>query len=402
MALLPVADALARLLDGIAPLETQALPIQEAAGRVLAAPVTARRTQPPFSASAMDGYAVRAQDIASAPAQLTVIGEAAAGHAFAGHVGAGEAVRIFTGAPVPEGADTVLIQENTVPIGDDRIEARDPTSKGRHIRVAGLDFKEGERLLEAGRLLDPAALSLAAAANCAELPVVRRPRVAILATGDELVVPGATPGPDQIIASNGYGIAALVAACGGEAIDLGIAHDQLDEIEAAVDQAVAAEADILVTLGGVSVGDHDLVQAALGRRGMSLDFWKIAIRPGKPLMYGRLAGMRVLGLPGNPVSSLVCGQVFLRPMVAALAARPDDNDIRDAHLATDMAANDQREDYVRARLTYAADGSLLAEPFPVQDSSMLSVLARADGLVIRPPHAPAAPAGSPCRVLMLR
>jgi len=402
MALLPVADALARLLSDAGPLEPEKAAIGDASGRVLAAPAVADRTQPPFPASAMDGYAVRANDVVTVPRTLTVIGEAAAGHAFGRPVAPGEAVRIFTGAPVPPGADAILIQENARDVGIGLIEALETVASGRHIRRAGLDFTAGDELLSAGRVLDPAALSLAAAGNCAELSVVRRPRVAVLATGDELVSPGGAPGPDQIIASNGYGIAALVVAAGGHPIDLGIARDRLDEIEAAVDRAVAAEADILVTLGGVSVGDHDLVQKALSAKGMALDFWKIAIRPGKPLMYGRLGAMRVLGLPGNPVSSLVCGHVFLKPLVARLAGLPDAHDIREVRLAVAMSANDQREDYVRGEVSRGPDGNLLARPFTLQDSSVLSVLSNANALIIRPPHAPAAPAGSICRVLMLR
>jgi molybdopterin molybdotransferase len=402
MALLSVAEALARLLDGAGPLDAEAVAIGRAAGRVLAGPVIARRTQPPFPASAMDGYAVRSDDLGIVPAQLRVIGEAAAGHAFSGSVGAGETVRIFTGAPVPPGADAVLIQENATALDGGQIEARESVARGRHIRAAGLDFSEGALLLQLGRVLDAAAVSLAAAGNCAELSVVRRPRVAILATGDELVPPGGSPGPDQIIASNGYGIGALVAAAGGEPLDLGIVSDRIEAITAAVDRAVAAGADILVTLGGVSVGDHDLVRNALADRGMTLDFWKIAIRPGKPLMFGRLGPMRVLGLPGNPVSSLVCGHVFLMPLVAALAGIPHAQDMRDARLGVDMSENDVRQDYVRAEVRPDADGSLVARPFAVQDSSMLSVLGNANALIIRPPHAPASPAGSLCRVLMLR
>lgn len=402
MALLPVSEALARLLEGTAPLAAEVVPIRAAAGRVLAAPLPARRMQPPFPASAMDGYAVRATDIADIPAPLAVIGEAAAGHAFAGTVGPGQAVRIFTGAPVPDGADTILIQEDATPLDATHIEAREATAAGRHIRAAGLDFASGDELLEAGRVLDAAALSLAAAANNPELSVVRRPRVAILATGDELVSPGETPGPDQIIASNNYGIAALVIESGGEPIDLGIAHDTLDDITRAVDTAVSAGADILVTLGGVSVGDHDLVRKALNDRGMSLDFWKIALRPGKPLMYGRLGNLRVLGLPGNPVSSIVCGHLFLKPLVGALAGRTIVHDVREARLGADMKENDQRQDYVRAMVASDGEGNLVATPFQVQDSSMLSVLARADALLIRPPFAPAAAAGSACRILMLR
>ena len=399
--LLPVEDALALLLAGAGPLQGDAVPIAEAAGRVLAAPVAALRTQPPFDASAMDGYAVRAEDIAALPAFLAVTGESAAGSRFAGTVGPGEAVRIFTGAPVPEGADTILLQEDARPAGARRIEATESTERGRHIRRAGRDFREGEALLPAGRVLDPAALSLAAAANHAAVPVVRRPLVAVLATGSELVAPGREPGPDQIVASNSYGIAAIAGSCGAEVLDLGIVPDDRAAMTAAVGRALAAGADVIVTLGGASVGDHDLVRPVLEAMGMDLDFWKIAMRPGKPLMLGRLGAARVLGLPGNPVSSLVCAHLFLKPLVSALAGFGWSDPARDAVLATAMNANGERQDYVRAKLGREA-GQLTATPFRTQDSSMLRTLAEADALIIRPPNAPAAKAGDPCRVLPLR
>ena len=401
MALMPVPEALARLLDGTAPLPGETVTIDKAAWRVLASDIAALRTQPPFDASAMDGYAVRAADVASAPVSLRIIGEAPAGKGFKGQVGPGEAVRIFTGAPVPQGADAVLIQENARAVSPVEVEALEPVAALRNIRRAGLDFRTGEPLLEAGRILDAAALSLAAAANHATLPVVRRPRVAILATGDELLPPGSETGPDQIIASNAYGVAAIVERTGGVPLDLGIVRDDRSAIDAAVRRAIDAGADVIVTLGGASVGDHDLVREVLTSAGMSLDFWKIAMRPGKPLMFGRLGEVRVLGLPGNPVASLVCSHLFVAPLVARLAGRPHALDLRDAVLGVGMSENDQREDYVRARGEWR-DGHLVASPFPVQDSSMLRTLAEANILIVRPPFAPAAPAGSPCRVVMLR
>lgn len=401
--LLPVEDALKRLLAGAEPIaEVESVPLHEASGRVLAEDVTATRTQPPFSASAMDGYAVRASDIARVPAELAVIGQSAAGHGFSGELRAGEAVRIFTGAPLPAGADTVLIQENAEAIDAGRIRTLDATAQGRHIRDAGLDFREGEMLLPAGSLIDAGRLTLAAAMNHAFLPVRRRPVVAILATGDELVCPGETPGPDQIVASNTYGVATIAREAGGVVADLGIVCDRTEAISDSVDRAVAAKADILVTLGGASVGDHDLVQGALTARGMDLDFWKIAMRPGKPLMFGRLGALRVLGLPGNPVSTLVCAHLFLRPLVRRLAGLAPSQRLRDAVLGDALPENDSRQDYVRAGLARDAGGGLVATPFDRQDSSMMKVFALADCLIVRKPHAPASAAGDACRIELLR
>ncbi|TWH33533.1 MULTISPECIES: gephyrin-like molybdotransferase Glp [unclassified Aminobacter] len=402
--LLPVDEALQRLLAGVEPLGSEQVSLAEAVGRVLASDLHARRTQPPFPASAMDGYAVRAEDIATLPAYLRPAGESVAGKRFSGTLQPGEAVRIFTGAPVPEGADTVLLQEDAIVHEDGRIEAMEATARGRHIRKAGLDFSEGEKLLAAGRVLDAAALALAAAANHPVLDVARKPVVAILATGTELVAPGATPGPDQIVASNTYAIMALVQQAGGRSIDLGIVSDDLGALDDAIRRARESGADVLVTLGGASVGDHDLVKDALGAAGMELDFWKIAMRPGKPLMYGRLGELRVLGLPGNPVSSIVCGHLFLKPLVAALTGQAYEHDIRSAVLGTPMGANESRRDYVRAVVASAEHhgDQLVATPFPTQDSSMLKTLAEANALIIREPHAPPADAGAPCKVLMLR
>jgi molybdopterin molybdotransferase len=396
MSLLPVDEAVARLLAGVAPLPAEDVRLAKAHGRVLAADLPARLTQPPFSASAMDGYAVRATE-AKAGARLKVAGMSRAGERFTGALRPGEAVRIFTGAPVPEGADAVLIQENARREGD-TVEVIEPVAAGRNIRPAGLDFRKGDVILNAGRALDPHAISVAAAMGHASLPVRRKPRVAVLANGDELVPPGATPGPDQIVSSNGIGLAALIEELGGEAVDLGIAPDKREAIAAYVDRA--ASADILVTTGGASVGEHDLMQDALTDRGLKLDFWKIAMRPGKPLMVGRLGDMRVLGLPGNPVSTFVCAHIFLKPLVRALLGLPLGADLRTAKLGTPMPANDSRQDYVRARLTRSPEG-LEATPFAIQDSSMLSTLAAADALIIRPVGALAAPAGTTVPVLLL-
>ena len=399
--LLSVADALARILTTAPrPLETQRASLRAAVGRTLAEEVPALRTQPPFSASAMDGYAVRAADAGAIPARLRVVGMSSAGHGYRGAIGAGEAVRIFTGAPLPPGADAIVLQEDTRAEGD-RVIVLEAATPGRHIRPAGLDFKAGEPLLRAGTRLGPREVALAAAMNHADLPVVRRPRVAILATGDELVMPGEAPGPDQIVASNGFGLAAMVEWSGGEAIDLGIALDTFAALEAGLAAARSAKADVLVTLGGASVGDHDLVQSALAREGMQLGFWKIAMRPGKPLMHGRLGDMRVLGLPGNPVSSIVCGLIFVRPLVRALLGDPSAgaDPTEPARLGADVKANDSRQDYLRARLDDGGEGLPIAVPQPRQDSSMLGVLAAADCLLLRPPHAPAAAAGDACRII---
>jgi molybdopterin molybdotransferase len=399
MTLLPVDEALARILSRATTVGTETVAVDRAAGRVLAADLAAARTQPPFVSSAMDGYAVRGADVATVGSHLRVIGTSVAGHGFDGTLAAGEAVRIFTGAPVPVGADTVFIQEDARIVSDGVIEVAEAGTPGRHVRAAGLDFREGDVLVRAGTVLDFRHVSLAAAMNHATVDVVRRPRVAILATGNELVLPGETPGPDQIIASNHIGVAALVERSGGEAIFLGIAPDRTEAIAAAVRRAADDGADVLVTLGGASVGEHDLVRDAFGLEGLSLDFWKIAMRPGKPLIFGRLGPMHVLGLPGNPVSSLVCGLVFLEPLVRALAGRgAAPADVETAVLGAAMAKNDVRRDYVRAALTHDG-GRLVATPARVQDSSMISVLTAAGCLIIREPGEPAAAAGEACRII---
>lgn len=402
MSLLSVEDALAAVLASATPVAAQEVPIAGCAGRTLAEPVVARRTQPPFAASAMDGYAVRAADVASAPATLRVVGVAVAGRRFEGSVGPGEAVRIFTGAPIPEGADAIVLQEDASERDCDVTFAA-AVQQGRWVRPAGLDFSRGDVLLEAGVRLDPRRLALAAAAGHGSLSVRRRPRVGVLATGDELVRPGETPSPDQIVASNIYAVAALAELAGAEAFDLGIAPDTLPALDAALDRAAGGDLDVLVTLGGASVGDHDLVQRALSRRGMALGFWRIAMRPGKPLMHGRLGPMLFLGLPGNPVSSLVCALLFLEPLIRALQGDPSAGEDRSepAVLGADLGANDARQDYVRSRLSRDGAGALVATPLPRQDSSMLSAFAKADALLLRAPHAAAAKSGDACRILRL-
>ncbi len=405
MALLPVDEALASILDGAGPLKGENVAIGEAANRVLAKDLIALRTQPPFAASAMDGYAVRHVDIGKVPASLAVVGAAGAGHPFDGTIGEGECIRIFTGAPVPEGVDTIVIQENTETPEDGKVRILETTTRGKYVRPAGLDFSKGETLLKAGAILSPASLSLAAAMNHAEVPVVGKPRVAIVATGDELLPPGSEIGPGQIIASNSFGVAALVEKHGGIALDLGIVGDSEEAHAKAFDEAIRLEADVLITLGGASVGEHDLVQKVLLEKGAEIGFWRIAMRPGKPLMFGRLphksGSMRFLGLPGNPVSSLVCSLIFLQPLLAALAGRDGTNQLEKCLLGGDLKENDLRQDYLRGELSTDDNGREIATAFAVQDSSVLSLMSKSDCLIIRPPHAPAAKAGDECMIIRL-
>jgi molybdopterin molybdotransferase len=396
-----VAEALSRVLDGAEPLAAEPAPLSEAYGRVLAADVAALRTQPPADVSAMDGYAVRAADVERVPARLKLIGEVAAGHPFSGTVQAQEAARIFTGGVVPTGADTVVIQEHTTRDGDTVVVAN-ATRRGGNIRRAGLDFAQGAVLLHKDRRLSDRDLALAAAMNFPSVPVHRRPKIAVLATGDELVMPGSDPGIGEIVYSNGYATTALTRREGCDVVDLGIAPDRLPETVAAVRRARDAQADILVTSGGASVGDYDLVQKALAAEGLKLSFWKVALRPGRPMMHGRLGPMHVLGLPGNPVSSYVCGVLFLVPLIRRLTGRADyEPPLEPAQLGCDLPRNDERADYLRATLAPSPDGLPIATPCPLQDSSMLAPLAKADCLLIREPHAPAAKAGNRCVILKL-
>ncbi|MGO4705199.1 gephyrin-like molybdotransferase Glp [Microvirga sp. 2MCAF38] len=407
MSLISVEDALKRVLAGIAkPVEIERVALGDCAGRTLGEDVGATRDQPPFPASAMDGYAVRSTDTATIPATLHVIGASVAGARFGGKVGPGKAVRIFTGAPLPEGADAVVLQEDTTR-DCDQVTVKEAAKASRHIRPAGLDFRSGDVLLKAGQRLDARHISLAAAMGHGSLLVYERPRVAILATGDELVRPGDPMGPDQIAASSLPAIAAMVAKAGGEPIDLGIARDNLDDLNERLRAARDAEADILVTLGGASVGDHDLVQKALTAHGMELDFWQVALRPGKPLMHGSFQGTTVLGLPGNPVSSFVCAILFLVPAIRALSGDPaaGDDPTEPAILGEDLPPNAMRQDYMRAslateRVSWEAHRPVV-RPHPVQDSSMLRLLATSEALLIRPPHAEAAKAGDECRIIKL-
>jgi molybdopterin molybdotransferase len=395
-ALLPVSEALDRVLAKASPLPSEMVPLAAAHGRVLASDLKALRTQPPADVSAMDGYAVRAVDIASAPVELNVTGEVAAGRPFAGQVNAGDAVRIFTGGVVPPGADTIAIQEHAERNGD-RVLIQKSTPANKHIRRAGLDFTKGDVLLPRGRFLTGRDVTLAAATNNASIPVARHAKVAVFATGDELIMAGSEPGPGQIVYSNGYAVTALARNEGAEVIDLGIVPDRIDDTIAAIRRAREAGADVLVTTGGASVGDYDLVQKAFAAEGVSLSFWKVALRPGRPLMHGVLGGMHVLGLPGNPVSAFVCAFLFLLPLLRRLAGRADAvPETESAVLGSDLPANDERADYLRATLLAGT-----ATPLPLQDSSMMQALARADCLVIRAPFDPARRAGDACRILKL-
>jgi molybdopterin molybdotransferase len=396
---MPVADALAAVLSGAEALSEETVALDAAHHRVLARNLAALRTQPPEAMSAMDGYAVRAADAAHTGARLKVIGEIAAGRPFDRVVGPGQAVRIFTGGVVPKGTDAVIIQEDTVVDGDS-IAVTEAAVMGRHIRRAGVDFRQGDVLLKAGSPLRDRDLSLAAAMNYPHLPVYRRPKVALLATGDELVMPGETPGPGQIVYSNGYALRALARAEGADVVDLGVAADTMEATTSGIRRARDLGADILVTTGGASVGDHDLVKPALDAEGVAMAFWRIAMRPGKPLMHGRLGGMRVIGVPGNPVSSYVCTYLFVVPLIRKLSGRLTvHHTTESALLGRDVAANDQREDYLRVRIERRGDGALIATPVNHQDSSLLANLAAAQALLIRPPFAPAAEAGSVCEIL---
>ena len=398
---MPVAEALSAVLEGAEPLSDEMIALDAAHHRVLARDVAALRTQPPLPMSAMDGYAVRSADASRAPVRLKVIGEVAAGRPFERPVGVGEAVRIFTGGVIPDAADAVIIQEDTV-IDGGSITVTEAAIPGRHIRPAGVDFSKGDVLLAGGTRLTDRDLSLAASMNYPELAVRRRPKVALLATGDELVMPGCTPGPGQIVYSNGYALRALARHEGADTIDLGIAADTVEATTSGIRRARDSGADILITTGGASVGDHDLVKQSLEAEGVAMAFWRIAMRPGKPMMHGRLGTMRVIGLPGNPVSSYVCAFLFLVPLIRALSGRTVVDHVREsALLGRDVTANDRREDYLRARLEVRGDGALIATPVDHQDSSLLANLAAARALVIRPPFAPAAAVGSACEILRL-
>jgi molybdopterin molybdotransferase len=396
--MIPVEEARTRILAGIAPTPAEVVALAEAWGRVLARPVLSRLTQPPRDVSAMDGYALRAAD-ATLGATLAVVGAAPAGHPWDGTLGAGEALRLFTGSVVPDGADAILLQEDATRSGE-AVTVNEAATQGRHIRRAGQDFAAGDTLIAPGKRLNARDIGLAAAGNSPWLTVHRRPRVAILATGDEIALPGDPIPPGGIVSSNSHALAALVRASGGDPVVLPIAPDDRAALMAVADSVHGM--DLLLTSGGASVGEHDLVQEALGARGLVVDFWQIAMRPGKPLMHGRLGDVPMIGLPGNPVSSLVCAILFVVPALqklSGLAAAAPPTVM--ARLGAPLAANDKRADHLRATLSTAPDGTLVATAFPRQDSSMLRLMAQAGALILRAAHAPAAEAGALVPVIPL-
>jgi len=397
--LIPVAEARARILSGVATSAEEWMSLDRAGGRVLAQDVAARRTQPPADLSAMDGYAVRAADTESGN-PLKLIGESAAGHGFHGAIAPGETIRIFTGAPLPEGADAILIQEDARADGE-TVHPTEAVTPGTYVRPKGLDFRAGQEGLKAGQHLSARHIGLLAAMDVPWVSVRRRPRIALLSSGDELVRPGEPLGPDQIISSNALSVAEIVRTTGGEPVDLGIAPDEPGALIRAAQQA--AGCDLLVTLGGASMGDHDLVQGIMADDGNALDFWKIAMRPGKPLMFGRFQDLPMLGLPGNPVSSMVCAVIFLRPAIRQMLGLAEP--VEPPHqgiLGRDLSANDRREDYLRSKLEIDGNGRTVLTPYPRQDSSMISVMSQAGGLAIRPANAPAAHAGDPISYVPLQ
>jgi molybdopterin molybdotransferase len=398
LSLISVEEALARVLDGVVTLPSEEVAVGEAHGRVLAAPLVSRRTQPPFDVSSMDGYAARGADLGGAAARLKQVGESAAGRPFSGKIKSGETVRIFTGAVVPDGADTVVPQEDATAEGD---AVTLPAAKpGAYVRKRGLDFAEGRTMLEAGRRLTARDVGLAAAMDHARVSVARRPRVTIIATGDELVAPGEGSSPDRIVASNPVSLAALLQQENAIISDVGIVPDKLDATAAAIRRA-RTSSDVLLTLGGASVGDHDLIAPALKAENIALAFHRVALRPGRPLLLAVAGDLRVLGLPGNPVSSYVCALLFVVPLLRKLQGRSDVlPKPQAATLGVDLPANDHRQDYLRARIERQSDGRLVASPHDRQDSSMQALLVGSDGLLVRPAGAPAAKAGSPCQVLI--
>ena len=384
--MISVEDALQRITGAMPKLPSETVGLENALGRFLAEDIVSRRTQPPFDISAMDGYAVRSEDAKTAPFTLTQIGEVPAGGAFHDAIPSGKTVRIFTGGRVPADTDSVIMQEQASVSGD-QITFSEAKEAGNNIRGAGGDFREGDLGLKAGRRLTPQDISLLAAMNIPWLQVVRQPKIAILATGDELVRPGEPIGPNQILSSNNYGVAAMVRAWGGEPLDLGIAKDTEEDLRRALQSAKGADA--LVTLGGASVGDHDLVQKVLTEDGFTLNFWKIAMKPGKPLIFGDWDSMPVIGVPGNPVSALVCAILYLKPALFAMqghATPTEANQTIPVTLGQPVAENGPRQDHMRARLE-SVGGVLTAFPFSSQDSARLSILSAADCLIIRKPHA---------------
>ncbi len=397
--MISVEDARNTILSAFEKLPAEVVPLPSSLGRTLAEDLASRMTQPPAAVSAMDGYALKAADLENLPARLRVVCEIAAGEAFAGELSHGQAARIFTGAPLPAGADSIVVQEVTERDGD-FVSIQESVPKGHYVRPAGLDFREGEVVLKAGRRLGVREIGLAAAMNIPWLKVTREPRIAILTTGDELVMPGEARGPHQILSSNGLALQAFIETCGGKAINLGIAPDDPEALQTLVD--AAAGADLIVTTGGASVGDHDLVRSVLGENRMDLDFWKVAMRPGKPLIFGKVDGTPLLGLPGNPVSALVCALIFLRPAIARLLGCDENTtQLRNAVLHGALPENDKRQDYLRGTLQVNDEGVREVTPYERQDSSMLRTLCESDCLIVRPPHATAIETGALVDIIVL-
>jgi len=396
--LLSVDAALDRILASLSPTMPTRLLLGDALGQILAEDIHAKLTLPPHDVSAMDGYAVRADDVADCPAKLTRVGESAAGHPWTGRVETGQAVRIFTGGYVPDGADTIIIQENvnaTSEADQTVITVREGAARGRYIRPAGLDISAGALALGKGTLLSARCIGLAIAAGATSALVSQPPRIGIISTGDELVLPGQTPGPGQIISSNAAFLSAFVKSCGAEAVDLGIAADKPGAVSDAV--MAATNLDLLVTTGGASVGNHDHIVGDLADG--ALDFWKIAMRPGKPLIWGKIGKTPLLGLPGNPVSTAVCALVFLAPAISKLAGGTHQQHLFSAAITTDLPENDQRQDYIRATMGRADHGVTSVRPAPRQDSCMMATLAHADAFIVRPPFDPAITAGDIVTIL---
>ncbi|MEC9022541.1 MAG: gephyrin-like molybdotransferase Glp [Pseudomonadota bacterium] len=398
--LLPVKKAKDRICEAMPLLPIEQVPLTSAVDRILAADVISRRTQPPFAVSAMDGYAVQFRDLLILPKRLSIVGEVPAGKKFDRTISSGEAVRIFTGARVPDGADTIIIQENTIRDGDFVVVKEGEAEPGQFIRPAGLDFSEGEKLLEAPKKLTARDIGLAASMNVPWLKVRKKPNIALLATGDEIVMPGDPCNENQIVSSNVIGLHALVDKYGGHPIDLGIARDDAESLLSLAKGALSC--DLLITTGGASVGDHDLVKSVLANIGLEVDFWRIAMRPGKPLIFGKIGSIPLLGLPGNPVSSMVCAIIFLLPAIAAMQGlRLTTPSSKPALLGSALPVNDDREDYLRATLSEDQSGGLIATPFQKQDSSVFSGMSAADCLIIRPPFAPAVEQGEQVSIIAL-
>ncbi|MEN0000120.1 MAG: gephyrin-like molybdotransferase Glp [Pseudomonadota bacterium] len=394
-------DALAGILDTPVRTATESVPLAQAENRVLGADIVTLLDQPPNSVSAMDGYAVLAADLASRDSVLDLVGSIAAGDPPGAKIAIRQTMRILTGAPMPEGADAVAIQENATGTGDGRVRIEGSVDPGRYVRPAAYDFKRNVVIAQKSHTLSTAGLALAAAAGHADLTVMRRPRVGIISTGNELVPPGTRPEAGQIIASNAVGVSALLRRFGADPIDLGIARDTMDALSTLITKAQGLDLDLLITLGGASVGDHDLVRPALEQHGAVMNFWKVAVRPGKPLMHGQLGPMALIGLPGNPVSSLVCSHIFVWPLIKKLLAQETDLPRMVAKLATDLPANGPRRHFMRARLAGSDAGVNLVTPLEDQDSSLLSRLAYCDMLVDVPPHNPAMKAGQMCQTIAL-